>query len=1102
MLKKSIILVLTLCLAAALLAGCFNWPNTPSEPTTPNSPPAEKEGYVLDWQDEFDGDALDFKKWMPQYLPHATTSSDGFMADYAVSNGSLKLMINENRPTFYESDKEEGFKVSGIQTFNKFSLHEQGKSSAMVAPYNGYTTQYGYFEIRCKLPAGGGGGHVAFWMVGTQADARADGSGSLQTGEIDIIETPFYEPNVHFPRVFSWTDEDLTTWYDAVPLEGDYVNDWHTFALDWRPEYLAFYVDGVEVSRTEQSPQYEMCMILSMYINDNPNDNYVFGLPSDVYPKVWEIDYVRVYKDENGYPNGVTKPTDPVPDEIIPENPDMNELDGLYNLALDATVTASDAMSKEGTASDLKRINDGMKNEHSYARFADGTELVDDWLQLNWAEPISLNRVVLYNQFSGQAPTQWEVLVSTDGEAWTSVGEIKNPEWSDDRMDGIVLKFDKQDNVVAVRVKIKMANIIWGHYCVYEIEAFDTSKKIPLKNHSIDATVSVSENMPCDDGSSDINRVADGVANEHSYYRTADGTECVDDYVQFLWENPVSVNKVVFYNQWSGQAPTAWDILVTTDGETWNKVAEIKDVEWSEGDLEGKTLEFALQENIVGLRVQIKAANLIWGGYSIYGIDIFGTELEDITPDTEPEEVPKSLAPSATATVAPGMPADEFNSNINRVTDDNVTADSYYRPVAEAAAITEFENEYVQLVWDTPVSVNKVIVYNQFSGQAPIAWDILVSADGETWNKVAEMKDVEWSADQMEGKELEFDMQEDIVGLRVQIKAANTEWGHYTIYGIELAGMGIADALPEEGEGDVEEGEKSLAPSATVTVAPGMPADDFNSNINRVTDDNVTADSYFRPVTEAVPVTEFEDEYVQLVWENPVSVNQVILYNQFSGQAPIAWDILVTTDGNTWNKVAEIANVEWSADQLEGKTLNFALQENIVGLRVQIKAANTEWGHYTIYGIELNNVEPPKSFATTAQVTVSANMPAAGIELVADDLANQHSYYRVVDGTECVEDYVQFTWAEAVSVNQVVLYNQFSGQAPTAWDILVTADGETWTKAAEISGVEWSENDLEAKTLDFELQENIVGLRVQIKAANLIWGGYTIYGIEIWNAAA
>ena len=499
----------------------------------------------------------------------------------------------------------------------------------MVAPYDGYTTQYGYFEIRCKMPAGGGGGHVAFWMVGTQADARADGSGSLQTGEIDIIETPFYAPNVHYPRVFSWTDEDLTTWYDSVPLEGDYVNDWHTYAMDWTPEYLAFYVDGVEVSRTEQSPQYEMCMILSMYIDDDPTDDYVFGVPSDVYPKVWEIDYVRVYKDENGYPNGVTKPTDPVPDEIIPEDPDINELEGLTNLAVGASASASANMPNSGSASDINRINDGKKNEDSYARFLDGTEFQNDWLQLNWAEPITLDRVALYNQFSGQAPTQWEVLVTTDGETWTSVGEIKDPEWSDDRMEGKILKFEKQENVIAVRIQIKAANVIWGHYTVYEIEVFDTSAKDTSDgwvNHSVDATVSVSANMPSDGGNSNIYRVSDGEANEHSYYRGADGTECVDDYVEFLWEAPITASKVTLYNQYSGQAPTAWDILVTTDGETWNKVAEISGVEWSEDQMEGKALDFVLQENVVGLRVQIKAANLIWGGYTIYGIDILSHE--------------------------------------------------------------------------------------------------------------------------------------------------------------------------------------------------------------------------------------------------------------------------------------------------------------------------------------------------------------------------------------------------------------------------------------------------------------------------------------------
>ena len=231
------------------------------------------------------------------------------MADYEVSNGTLKLRIQPGHPNRYNNYDIPGFKVSGIETYNySFNTLYVNGTEELSEAYEGYATQYGYFEVRCKMPSCDGGGHVAFWMSGAQKDAGSTGSGSVQSGEIDILETPFYAPNAHFTRVFQWTDENLTDWYEGIPLEGDYVNEWHTFAVDWRPEYLAFYVDGVEVSRTEQSPQYEMYIILSIYIDDDPTEDYVFGPPNDVYPKEWEIDYVRVYKDENGYGDTTVTP--------------------------------------------------------------------------------------------------------------------------------------------------------------------------------------------------------------------------------------------------------------------------------------------------------------------------------------------------------------------------------------------------------------------------------------------------------------------------------------------------------------------------------------------------------------------------------------------------------------------------------------------------------------------------------------------------------------------------------------------------------------------------------------------------------------------------
>ena len=138
-------------------------------------------------------------------------------------------------------------------------------------------------------------------MVGTQDDANADGTGSVQNGEIDILETFFKSPGVFEPKVHAWDDPNLEEWSSKVVLDGhpiDYINKFHTYAMDWRPEGITFYVDGKEVAKTIESPQYRMCMIMSMYIN---SDFSGWDEPENNYPIEWLIDYVRVYKDLNGY---------------------------------------------------------------------------------------------------------------------------------------------------------------------------------------------------------------------------------------------------------------------------------------------------------------------------------------------------------------------------------------------------------------------------------------------------------------------------------------------------------------------------------------------------------------------------------------------------------------------------------------------------------------------------------------------------------------------------------------------------------------------------------------------------------------------------------
>ena len=294
-------LIMLICL---LSAGCIG---APAEESTDENGIPEKEGYILDFSTEFNDGILDTQFWLPKYLPHCTGSTEGASARYKVEDGCLNLYLTKDSPDYFggqpgSADPENLLWIAnGIQTWEKNNLHPGGAHQTDVEPFEGYATQYGYFEIRMKMPDTKGGGYASWWLIGAQDDTGPDGKGSLQNGEIDVLETFFDNPGVFEPKVHGWDDPNLNEWSDEINLKGfssNYVKEFHTYAFDWRPEGITFYVDGKEVAETEESPQYRMCMILSMYIN---SDFSGWDEPENKYPIEWLIDYVRVYKAMNGY---------------------------------------------------------------------------------------------------------------------------------------------------------------------------------------------------------------------------------------------------------------------------------------------------------------------------------------------------------------------------------------------------------------------------------------------------------------------------------------------------------------------------------------------------------------------------------------------------------------------------------------------------------------------------------------------------------------------------------------------------------------------------------------------------------------------------------
>jgi len=119
------------------------------------------------------------------------------------------------------------------------------------------------------------------------------------------------------------------------------------------------------------------------------------------------------------------------------------------------------------------------------------------------------------------------------------------------------------------------------------------------------------------------------------------------------------------------------------------------------------------------------------------------------------------------------------------------------------------QRQYIQFRWDSPIDFNQVVLFSQYCGapggpgQAPTAWEILVSENGtDGWHKVAQIGKVQWAAgDQVQSRTLNMERVKGIKGVRVVITDANLDWNHYAIYEIEI--NNVPNNNPKTGDGMV-----------------------------------------------------------------------------------------------------------------------------------------------------------------------------------------------------------------------------------------------------------------------------------------------------------
>ncbi|NLP09904.1 family 16 glycosylhydrolase [bacterium] len=231
-------------------------------PLSPKQYTAESLGYKLYWEDQFDGDQLDPDKWSVRGIGRRAV---GYVSAEAVKvkNGFLELSA------FQRGDS---IMVGAVGTQGRFM------------------TKYGYFECRAQLQKSSGN-WAAFWIQSTEI---AKGEDPARYGvEIDIMEhfkkmgQDIISHNIH------WAYGPNQKTVGALESKRDGVTKgFHTFAVEWTPEKYAFFVDGYKYHElTHPISHIEEYLILSMEL-----PNSLEGLKDSVFPDVFIVDYVKVYK--------------------------------------------------------------------------------------------------------------------------------------------------------------------------------------------------------------------------------------------------------------------------------------------------------------------------------------------------------------------------------------------------------------------------------------------------------------------------------------------------------------------------------------------------------------------------------------------------------------------------------------------------------------------------------------------------------------------------------------------------------------------------------------------------------------------------------------
>ena len=285
--------------------------------------------YKLVWNDEFDKDSLDLTKWSgnTQGCPNADYAYTSDLEHWRFKNSVATLSMTK----FDKPDLNGKLYLDGYS----FVTHDK------------MNFQYGYLEMRAKIPFFGKGEFPAFWLVSGHSSVARNAADFKKRDcevEIDIFEN-FSSKNQVVPNLHKYENTEIRRHVQLSGIDqGASVNGtrtfsfesmeearkWHTYGFLWTKDIMSFSVDGE--------------FYYSYNLNKNFGDfgsmagfhqplgiiisNQIFSAgwcevsewaaslgppPDEIFPLEYKVDYVRLYQKEGSM-------------IFINNNPDLSKL--------------------------------------------------------------------------------------------------------------------------------------------------------------------------------------------------------------------------------------------------------------------------------------------------------------------------------------------------------------------------------------------------------------------------------------------------------------------------------------------------------------------------------------------------------------------------------------------------------------------------------------------------------------------------------------------------------------------------------------------------------------------------------------------------------